>query len=709
MEGQILDCYADTARNRIVLWVRGEKTVKFEYGYRPYFYVQGTGLDDLAKQIAGEAVDTLFESRRTAPSMRTSRLLKISSDNFRLLRRLAEDIYSTGAHSAFTLYDADIPYEQLFMIDRGVFPLARVSVSCGGRVHCMDSVSDMDYDVNAFNVCRMNVAISGKGSAQRISAIDIDGTALRGDERHMLLEAARILVEKDADILITEGGDDDFIRQMYRRAAALSLHSFTLGREEGMRDSYGAKSYTTYGRVMYRPSPAMLRGRIHIDTNNSFLFLESGINGLAEISRLSLIGLQQMSRLSPGTAISSMETAEALKRGVAVPWKKNRPEDFKSASELIVSDRGGFIYTPRPGFYSDVYGVDFSSLYPGIMEKENISVDTLNCGCCRNAATRAPGLSYYFCRKRKGIVPAVAGMLIARRRRYRSSGSAESQDRSNALKWVLVTSFGYTGYRNAKFGSIECHESINAFGREMLLKAADIADEMNFSVLHGIVDSLWLSGNGDINAFAGRVGNETGIPLCVEGRYRWIVFLRNRGNGEGSLNRYYGEFEDGSMKIRGIELRRSDTPGLVRFAQDTMLQKLRGSSDIGDFLSRASAGIAEIRDIVRSVGRGNYPLEELVITRRTSRNLSEYRTENEQKLALTALRSAGISRSAGETVRFVVAPEGSGGRIIPEQLLSGGELYDARYYTGLVARAVYTMLSPFGYTEERVISALRRS
>ena len=28
------------------------------------------------------------------------------------------------------------------------------------------------------------------------------------------------------------------------------------------------------------------------------------------------------------------------------------------------------------------------------------------------------------------------------------------------LKWMLVTCFGYTGYKNAKFGRIEVHEGI---------------------------------------------------------------------------------------------------------------------------------------------------------------------------------------------------------------------------------------------------------
>jgi DNA polymerase-2 len=57
------------------------------------------------------------------------------------------------------------------------------------------------------------------------------------------------------------------------------------------------------------------------------------------------------------------------------------------------------------------------------------------------------------------------------------------------------------------------------------------------------------------------------MPLELEGIYRWIVFLPPKARSTGALNRYYGLFEDGTMKIRGLELRRSDTSQLIRNAQ----------------------------------------------------------------------------------------------------------------------------------------------
>ena len=62
------------------------------------------------------------------------------------------------------------------------------------------------------------------------------------------------------------------------------------------------------------------------------------------------------------------------------------------------------------------------------------------------------------------------------------------------LKWILVTAFGYQGYRNARFGRIECHEAINAYARDAHRRASSRAPSRRATgSLHGIVDSLWLA------------------------------------------------------------------------------------------------------------------------------------------------------------------------------------------------------------------------
>lgn len=693
MEGWITDAYADAEKGTVVLWIKGTSTRRFSFQYMQHLYVHGQHSDmaALQKEMEDRGYATSFAKRKAAHSMRELEMLDVCVP-MASYRAVAEEIYAKGMHNRFLLFDVDMQPEHLFMLEHSIFPMAYVSVH-GRHIECLDAQAEMDYAVPELRCVEMDAM--GAGGRFHIT---VDGETVSGGIE-AVMEAMAMVDRSDADVIITRGGDRFFHNLM----ATTRKHGlpFLFGREEGMA-TYSSRSYVSYGRTVYKPSPALLRGRMHIDVDNAFLYTESGMEGLCEISRLSYFPVQQLSRVSPGTAISSMETAEAFRRGIAVPWKKNRPEAFKRASELIEADRGGLIYNPRVGFFTDVHCLDFSSLYPSIMRKYNISVDVLNCSCC--TGNTVPGLPYHFCTRRTGIVPAVVGMLISRRRKYKMHD--EHRMRRNALKWVLVTSFGYTGYKNARFGSIECHEAINAHAREILLSATRMAEERGFAVLHGIVDSLWLQGSGDVEALAAEVERSTGIPFETDGTYRWIVFLSNKTNGAGSLNRYYGLLEDGTWKVRGIELRRSDTPSIVRYAQMLLLEHLRPASSTQDFMERAGEGLARVKELVRHMSSGQYPMEKMVITRRFSMEMEEYTGNNEQRRLSQLLKKKGMRVHAGEAVSYVLA---SGMHSeVPVQVL-GNEEYSASGYRRLIARAMATMLLPFGYDEKRVLDYFRCS
>ena len=110
-------------------------------------------------------------------------------------------------------------------------------------------------------------------------------------------------------------------------------------------------------------------------------------------------------------------------------------------------------------------------------------------------------------------------------------------------------------------------------------ETTELAEERGFHVLHGIVDSLWLEGGGDGAAFCSDVTRRIGIPLQLEGVYRWIVFLPNVSTGVGALNRYYGLYDHDEFKLRGIELRKHDTPEFINICQEAMLGELSRASN----------------------------------------------------------------------------------------------------------------------------------
>jgi len=95
------------------------------------------------------------------------------------------------------------------------------------------------------------------------------------------------------------------------------------------------------------------------------------------------------------------------------------------------------------------------------------------------------------------------------------------------MEMDLLVSFGYTGYKNARYGRIECHESITAFSRKILLDAMHLSEHYGYQVLHGIVDSLWVQASKPTvspSELASNISKQTGVRLDVEGCYDWIVF-----------------------------------------------------------------------------------------------------------------------------------------------------------------------------------------
>jgi DNA polymerase I len=159
------------------------------------------------------------------------------------------------------------------------------------------------------------------------------------------------------------------------------------------------------------------------------------------------------------------------------------------------------------------------------------------------------------------------------------------------LKWMLVTCFGYTGYRNAKFGQIEVHERITGISRELLMQIKELAENMGFQVLHGIVDCLWVIGE-PISGFKEAVERETGILTEVDS-YDWIAFLP-MADGSGAYNRYFGRLDTGKVKIRGVMARKGDTPEYVRRMQQELFEVLGEARSLEE-LRRIEPKAQEVR------------------------------------------------------------------------------------------------------------------
>ena len=133
------------------------------------------------------------------------------------------------------------------------------------------------------------------------------------------------------------------------------------------------RTYFSYGQVIYRGAQVHLAGRWHLDSTMPCSGTITAWHGVLEMARVTRQPVQEAARLSPGTGISSMQFVTALRGNILIPWHKHQAETPKTAMDLLRADMGGLVYQPTVGLHRDVGGIDFVSMYPGIMVRFNIS------------------------------------------------------------------------------------------------------------------------------------------------------------------------------------------------------------------------------------------------------------------------------------------------------------------------------------------------
>ena len=803
--------------------------------YEPTIFVHSEHPDALAwladvlaadPKVTGVREAERFTSLHDAHRDTRREVLAVTLERVGEVRTLAREIRANHERESFPvgtfrLFDVDLDPGFRFCLDRGIDPQPTArplrSLAVG-----LDEKALAERDVG-------RLRIDGE------PAVD-DGSAAGEAGVVAALEALRdALARRDPDVLVLRHGD---LVPVLAGAADECGVDLQLGRRPGWERLAGESTYHHYGQVGYSPSRYRVPGRAIVDRSNSFLWHQSGLGGLVYMVGRSRRPLQETARASIGGILTSMQIADARERGVLAPWNKWEPERFTDVSTLHAADRGGFTFAPEVGFHEDVHEIDFASLYPRIIREYNVSPETVDCGCPDAVDGVVPELDYAVC-ERDGFLPAVLAPLLSDRRarkarlRELEGATGEGSDdgdgetdgggnggetdgtgtggetdgdgrptagiedeaarlraESGAIKWVLVSCFGYQGYRNAKFGRIECHEAINAHAREIMLTAKERLEAGGWHVVHGIVDSLWVTPVVDdpepLERVTADVSATVGIELEREGRFEWVCFvpLRGaRGGGAagrrtpggrpaggrtaggrtaggrtaggrtteertaggragrrggarggtdgpeggpigagaalstapaGALTKYFGKRADGSYKFRGVEVRQRSTPAFVADCQREFVETLDATRDPAAVCARLERRLGELR-------RGAVDPADLLVTKRVSKELGEYRQRTHTVAALQRYDRHDVPRRPGQSVHYLVADDDATRNA--ERVRLGFELddgavdeavtavprdppYDVEHYAELLVRAAESVCSPLGWDAARIRRAV---
>jgi DNA polymerase I len=626
----------------VELWSRERRLRRISAAYPPSFYMHLKDPHAHWDMVEGLASRYKVEECRFNTIFGSFQGHKVYAS-----RKVAEKIEIQTKYAA-ELYNVDVRQDQRYLAEKDLFP-------CGDKD---ESRFSPHFEVPLIG---LGLEVIGDPSLPReISCVQLlNGHKRRfeGPEKVVLSDLLEFIKVRDPDVILFPYADT-WVPHIVKRARRYGFEP-TFSRT-GWFKQMASKSYWSYGKVKHKDGALIPEGRVLIDTAKSFVYTEGGLKGVFMASRLSGLSPNLTARFTPGTLISSYEVYEALRRGIAVPFRKRDAESIRNISELKSSDKGGMIFQPEPGVYEKVHQIDFTSLYPSIIVKGNLSPETLE------HPERSGFLS--------SVLSSLLDLRIETKRLKKTNPDYKGID--SILKWMLVTCFGYTGYRNAKFGQIQVHEKITETSRELLLQIKELAEDMGFEVLHGIVDCLWVIGE-PIVEFKEAVERETGILTEVD-TYDWIAFLP-MADGMGAYNRYFGRLNTGKMKIRGVMARKSDTPEYINKMQQEVFEVLAQAKSLEE-LQRIEPKAQDV--YMRYLeGLNGATAGELAIHRRVSR--LKYSRRCAEASAVQTHIKQGLPLAPGMEISYVVK-DAKKWEVDPAITASK---FDAGYYRGLLEKA----------------------
>ena len=363
------------------------------------------------------------------------------------------------------------------------------------------------------------------------------------------------------------------------------------------------------------------------------LVIEKGLlDKFFEISKISGVLLQD----SLGGQSQRHEVkllAEFFKRGFIMPCKPRNVENMAREQGL----KGALVLEPTVGLHEWVICLDFTSMYPSLIRAMNICTTTYIKG------DQQVGVEHYtspygskFVKESvfKGIIPKIVDEYLNARADVKKKYAVETDKETRrimkakqlALKDLVNSLYGYTGYARSRLYLINVANSITAWGRDTITRTKKLIEE-NYpvKVIYADTDSVFLKSDIKDLDEAERFGSEIsafiskqlyGLDLKFEKTYKTFLIEAKKRYAGWAFEKVHDEWV-GRIDMKGIETVRRDWCSLV---SETMLDTLNTVLKEKD-MKKASR---HVRGIVKELAANKVSLDKLTITKGITKPIDSY-------------------------------------------------------------------------------------
>lgn len=320
---------------------------------------------------------------------------------------------------------------------------------------------------------------------------------------------------------------------------------------------------------------------------------------------------------------------------------------------------GGYVMEPRSGLYEDVIVLDFRSLYPSIIRTfhidpysrliQNLSSDT--------EPIEVPGGQFQFSRT-EHILPDFIGELLDLRAKAKI---AQDDHLSTAIKILMNSFYGVMGSPGCRFYHSDLPSAITRTGQWLLLESRAFLESLEYEVLYGDTDSLFVQIASDSSTRIQETGDrlaaqlnqywterirrefdlDSYLEMEYEKHYRKFLLPPARAGG-AAKKRYAGLLTQGEteeLHFVGMETVRSDWTDVAKNFQRGLYERIFREAEAPEDWIKTF--VAELRD--------GYFNEQLVYRKRLRKPVHEYVKNIPQHV-----RAARMLDKPGNSVSYVM-------------------------------------------------------
>lgn len=296
---------------------------------------------------------------------------------------------------------------------------------------------------------------------------------------------------------------------------------------------------------------------------------------------------------------------------------------------------GGLVLEPKKGFYDKyVLLLDFNSLYPSIIQEYNVCyTKTDQSKIQEEIADDTPETSGEF-----GILPTQIRDLVNERRNVKKILKFEKDEKrknqldikQKAYKLTANSMYGCLGFKQSRFYAMPLAALVTRKGREALMRAKEMAENLGLDVIYGDTDSIMIYTNSNNYSEVMQLGQKVKthvnqmfnlLEIEIDGIFKSMLLLKKKKyaalvvEGTDSKNNFFYKKE-----LKGLDIVRRDWCTLAKQTGEYIVSQIL-TPDI-----TMEDAITQIRDKLMNIAENieSLPLAQFIITKELRRLLKTF-------------------------------------------------------------------------------------